>query len=382
MPWKKIIIGCSTFFGLLVVLIVVAGIFVCRSVAKALPGRMEIPSSLVSPTVVKGGELFSKSIFLDVPQAGSVTDIYLGELDPAPGLELGIAGSTGAVFADVGGTIKSSLPFSGRADQVDIIDIENDGICEFMNRGSWALSASVFDHSGNIIWEYGGMPGVDDMAAGDVDGDGKLEFAVGFNGGGGVRLLETDGQMVWKKPDGNVWHVEMVDTNRDGMIEIVHSNAAGQITVRDGKGNILSRNKPSPYFSDFSLSIWPAEGSKEYALLAEDDIIWLFDYDGKVMAQMSAPQCGTLGEVRGVWFRPAENIPEHYAVLVAFKNWNRSILYIYNSSKELVYQEILPETCSAIAAIPVSGPDSKVLLVGGQGKVWKYSEAVRKTSTN
>ena len=56
-----------------------------------------------------------------------------------------------------------------------------------------------------------GVLSVDDTAAGDVDGDGRLEFVVGFNGGGGVRLLDSTEKMRWRKPDGNVWHVEIAD---------------------------------------------------------------------------------------------------------------------------------------------------------------------------
>jgi hypothetical protein len=241
-----------------------------------------------------------------------------------------------------------------------------------MNRGSWSLDASLIDHQGNKIWSYGGGSGIDDMSSGDIDGDGTTEFAVGFNGGDGVHLLDESGKKIWNKSDGNVWHIELVDANRDGKLVIVHSNAAGQLTVRDRQGDIISRAKTAPYFSDFSICRWPTKKDREYALLAEDDTIWLFDFDGKSVKQYRAPNCGSLGEVKGTSFSTGVEGSEYFAVIVNFSNWKRSNLYIYDSSGELKYHEILPEASAAITAFSLDSTDQEALLVGGEGRVWKY----------
>jgi hypothetical protein len=71
------------------------------------------------------------------------------------------------------------------------------------------------DATGKPLWSYGaGSNGVDDMVAGDLNGDGLLQFAVGFNGGGGIHLLNSQGKKLWEFPDGNVWHVEIVVTGQ------------------------------------------------------------------------------------------------------------------------------------------------------------------------
>ncbi|MFQ5810626.1 MAG: hypothetical protein ACE5JM_13500, partial [Armatimonadota bacterium] len=221
----------------------------------------------------------------------------------------------------------------------------------------------------------GRSPGVNDMAAGDMDGDGSLEYIVGFNGGGGVHLVETDGTRLWRQPEGNVWHVEMLDTDGDGSLEIVHSNAGGQMTVRDSQGAVVTQARPGPYFSGFSICRWPTAGSSEHALLAEDDTIWLFDFAGDTVAELSAPQCGTLGHARGVPVRLQPGQPEHFAVAVDFKRTRQAILYVYDSAGALVSQEVLPESCRAIAALPLAGGQAEALLVGGEGKVLRYEPA-------
>lgn len=373
MDWRKVLIGCSIALAVFIVILGVGGFYAYRYFSKVFPGRMlEMPADMKNPSVLTSSGFVSKGPFLKDAPFGNITDIVVGKIDPTPGVEVGVVGTRGAGFLDYNSTVKSSVMFSQIANHVDIIDVDSDGTCEFLERGAWAQDAKLIGHDGNIIWTYGGMPGVDDTAAGDINGDGKDEFVVGFNGGGGVHLLDVNGKKIWREPDGNVWHVEMVDTNGDGTLEIVHSNAAGQIMVRDKDGKVISRAKPAAYFSSFSLCQWPTKHDRQYALLSEDDTIWLFDYDGKVASQFRAPKCGTLGHAWGTPVKLSNDQLEYLAVIVDFENWKRAILYIYDPAKNLVYQEILPESSAAIAAISLDDSGKESLLIGGEGKVWKY----------
>jgi len=362
-------IGC----GALLVLAIIAAFVAYRTIISHLmPGRLKIPPGLKTPSVVIGSGFMTKSVLVGDRRLGKVTDIVLGELDGQPGTEIGVAGTQGALFLDKGLKVKFRIEFSAQTSHVDIVDVDSDQVCEFMNRGSWSDDASLIDHTGTMKWAYGGTPGVDDMCAGDIDGDGRLEFAVGFNGRGGVHLVDSNGRRRWRKPDGNVWHVEIADVNGDGRLEIVHSNAAGQITIRDGQGNILSRAKPTAYFSGFSLSRWPDKNAPQYALLAENGALWVLDFKGKTVRRMDAPRAGSLGHVRGVTVKLKPDSPEYFAVVVEFENWNRSNIYVYDGKGTLVYQEILPEACASIAALPLDSFGKEAMLVGGRGRVWQY----------
>lgn len=332
----------------------------------------QTPAQLNPPAVLIGASTLSRKIYLQDLPTGPVTDIIMGELHPGKGTEIGIAGSRGAVFVDRNGRIKSSVAFGSPAEHVDIVDVERDGVCEFLNRGSWAINTSLLAHGGKTVWTHNASTGIDDTTAGDINGDGRLEFVVGFNGGGGVTLLSARGKPVWNRSDANVWHVEMTDANYDGRLDIVHSNAAGQITVRDGQGRVIRRAKPLPYFSSFSLCRWPNPASRQYAVLCESNAVWLLDWNGRTVAQLKAPRGGSLGHARATLVKLKPNRPHYFAVLVDFENWQRSILYVYDSTKALVYQEVLPASCASLAALKIGSSPVEALLVGANGQVWQY----------
>ncbi len=374
MKKEKVLICCSIAVGMIILLLIGGGFFAYRYfISSLLSSRVEMPEELNAPGVVVGSGFLSKEIFVRDVRLGTITDIASGEFDPSPGPEIGIVGSKGALFLDENRNVKSSVLFHVHAGHVEMVDAEGDGICEYLDRGGGWQAISLIDHQGNPLWTYGGMPGVDDICAGDMDGDGILEFVVGFNGGGGVRLLDRNGKEKWRQPGSNVWHVELVDVDGDGDLEIVHSNAAGRITVRDGQGGIIRQAKPTPYVSHFSVCRWPSEGDRKYVLLAKDDTIWVLDFDGTSVVQFGTPISGKHGEARGVPVKLKSDQPEYFAVILGFSLWEKSILYLYGSNNSIVYQEIIPEACESIASMPLNSMGAETFLVGCNGRVWKYS---------
>lgn len=129
---------------LLVLLAACAGIFLHHVLSVAAPARMRPPPV----GEVTGSGVLTRSVFLQVPKVGTVTDIRMGGLDPSPAVKGGIAGSEGAALVDQKGAVTSSVAFGGILEHVDIVDVERDGTCEFMNRGSWGEPATLLDHRG------------------------------------------------------------------------------------------------------------------------------------------------------------------------------------------------------------------------------------------
>ena len=369
MKARQVLIGCGVVFAVIVVVFLAGSYYVMRTFGAQM---MKMSKSPGVPKVIVGSNVFGKSIFFKDPNLGVVTDIRPGKMDPAPGVALSIVATNGADFVDLAGKVRSSVRFTSSLSHPDAVDVNGDDICEFLDRGSWSAPAGLLDHSGKVMWSFGtGSAGVDDAAWGDVNGDGKPEFVVGFNGAGGVSLVDDHGKKIWSRPDGNVWHVEMADVNGDGRPEIIHSNASGKMTVRDAGGNIISRSHTPIYFSSFSLCSVP-NTNNTCALAAEEDKVWLLDYQGKEIARYDGPQCGSLGQAHGVAVSVGNGKPKYFAVLVSERRCNASILYIYDSARKLVYQEILPDNGQAISVIPSKNPGVDDILVGGLNKVWKY----------
>jgi len=246
---------------------------------------------------------------------------------------------------------------------------------------------SLIGHDGKTIWLYNNGMGINDAAGGNLYGDEQEEFVVGYGGDGGVVLLDGNGSEIWRQPEGNVWHVELADTDGTGKLKIVHSNVGGGIVVRDAKGHILSQKELPLYLGDFSLCNWPGHGSRQYGLAAgnylrdesgersfqgEKGRIWVFDFAGNIVADFKAPFSNDAYDVRGALVKGATGRPEYLAAVTTFSEWPRSVFYLFKLTGEVVYQEVLGEKCRAIAAIPINESAADSILIGGENKIWRY----------
>ena len=382
--------------GAFVLVGVTAGVgwLIVRAITSRVRATVELPKELEHAGILLGPGLLVKEPFVairgsdagatdaQVPRLAAVTDIARGQFDGRPGLEIGIAWDRGALFVDDSGRIKSRVAFDDGAYRAQIIDVDGDGLCEFIGE----VPPRMLDHTGTTAWTYKTeekwalATGTfwSDMCGGDVDGDGRMEFAVAFIGFAGVHLVDHTGKMIWRKRGNNVQHVEMVDTNGDGRDEIVQTSAAGILKIRDGRGKVIGQARSPRQFPPFdlfkcsSLCSWPSKDGPKRLLEVGKDTIRLGDFDGKRVAEFKAPHCGMFGEARGTPVRLRAGQAAHLAVLVSFSNWDRSILYLYKPDGTLVYQEVFLGTSDAIAAVPLEESNREAMLVGGQERVWKY----------
>lgn len=372
--WKKILIGFSFVLNIIFIIGIISMVLITKYADKSMNSSRDNEfKELEIAGVISGKDIVSKKLFFLDERLGAVTDIAFGKLDKNPGIEIGIAGKEKVSFVDKSGSEKSSVYFDNRLQNVEFIDIDSDGISEFIDRaGPGIRGASFINHNVNILWTYGGWLGAANMAVGDINNDKSLEFAIGFTGGKGILLLDKHGKKIWKKRDANVWHVEMVDTNNDGKMEIVHSNASGELTIRNGEGNIIKKFKPPAYFSHFSIIQCMDKKEHKCALFSKNNYIWMIGFDGNVLAKYDAPKSGDQGEAKGIWIKTKnDNISDLIVLVDIGPCQERSVLYIYNPSKQLIYQEILPESCMSLKAIS-NDNNTQSFYVGCSAKVWKY----------
>jgi hypothetical protein len=374
----RLLIGASLLLWLIVIGLGVLGYRFTRPALEGALATMKPPAELATPRVVTGADWLTKTSALSESGLGSVTAIVL--LGGLAGTRdsLVAAGTEGAVVLDLGWAPRRRVTFEGCAAHVDVIPPASSRPLRFLNRGSWSCSASLLDQDGRALWRYGGRGsggGVDDAVAGDIAGDGNLGVVVGFNGAGGVHRLDALGKKLWSQSDGNVWHVELVDLDGRGRPFIVHSNASGQLTIRDGGGHVVRRERYPVYLSHFSLARWPGRDGPIHLLEVSDNALWVLDFRGNLGIQLGAPLASRTLRPRGAPVRLGAGQPEYFAVVGAWGVWRRSVLWVYTRSGALRYQEVLPEACAAIAAMPDAESGADALLLGCEGKIWRYTLA-------
>jgi hypothetical protein len=98
--------------------------------------------------------------------------------------------------------------------------------------GTWSSAVRAYDLSGKELWSYGDMGGIDDVWPAQLDASGSDDVIVGFNGGTGLHVLDSNGHLIWKVASiGNVWHVAGADVNGTGKLQAISTSAMGSIHV-------------------------------------------------------------------------------------------------------------------------------------------------------
>jgi len=365
-----------------------------------LPKPEPVPVALQVPRVEQGAGRFRKTLFWRNEYFGAVTALH-----HQPGADLlVIAGEGGAVFLDTSGKVQRSIAWekspweawngtplqawkdhavlkssfwqSSPGTKVKIIPLVEGGVGFLVQSGPVVDEVMFVDSAGKPRWSY--TPNrskdefVDDAAAADFLGDGKVEFAIGYGGGGGVRLLDAANRQVWHQSDGNVWHIESIQDAATSKRYVVHSNAGGQLVVVDGQGNVVSSAQPaSGYLSDFAVTDWKKDRQRRLVACG-DDAAFVFGLEGPATAKLPAEHCNYLWEPQATPVRFARG-QTWFAVLAAHGYWGRSLLYLYDDQNRLQYQEILGEKCGALTV--VSDGDREKLLAGCDSQVWQYEPA-------
>jgi hypothetical protein len=379
---RKILIALAA----LVVILIVTAIYVSHRAMREFAGTKQATQQQLQPGVVKGANQFGKREFYNTSGLGDISEILVGWPADLEGAALTIVGNEAAHFLDASVRLLKEVRFSTNVFcALDVSRLSEKGDFGFLTRQqSWGCPVILFDSQGQKRWSYsaGFLGGVDDSISLDVDGGATPAVVVGLNGGGGLVLLNSEGKRVWRKPEGNVWHVEALVTT-DGRKQILHSNAQGQLLVRNLSGEIIARYLPDRYVSDFTVTRWESGAQPDHILIpiredndpARKPELWVLDAAGKTVAQLEVPAGQELTQhVKGTPVHFERN-GDYFSVLFSDAVSSRSILVLYDEQRRIAYQEILGESCLGIAALP--GEAGERLLVGCSGKVFEYSPVRR-----
>lgn len=380
---RKILIGSAIFMAV----VVASAAFLYHKASRTfeeIEAAQAEGQKLLQPRIVLGERAFARRPFYEAEGVGNISEMRVGWPADREGASIAVVGGEGVDFLDGTAKLEKQVRFEVQQfGPVTVARLNSAGEYGYLTRDqSWSAPATFFDKDGHVSWRSNGSwPGVNDSVSGDVYGDGQLSVAVGFNGHGGVELLDSQGKRMWKKDEQNVWHMEMLDTNGDGRDEILHSDAAGKLLVRSGQGDVIARYVPDSYVSWFSLTRWEEESRPTHILVPTTvnragcckPIFLVLDAGGKTVAERESPLGNLMNEFEAVPLHLGKD-GNYFAIVGSNRSRERSILLIYDRDGKIVYQEILDATCPSITTLQEKKDER--LLIGCTNKIWEYFPVV------
>jgi hypothetical protein len=434
MSLKRKLVISSIILGCFILVLALLGMLVYKSFLAPLFATREPPPELREVRVLVGADFLTKSEFYEESKSNSlidlldedklrmrfdsILDVTVGQLDGQPGLDVGLAGTFGLRILDLQGQVKERIRYQFAKSKVKVgplettqendnfaemrlVDVEGDGVCEIL--GYDGLDGiALFNHQGQVVFNYGAFQreqsSIEDAAAGDIDGDGKLEFVAswGYEPWTGLELFDRFGRSKWRQEEESMLgELAMVDVDGDGKAEIVEGNGS-ELKIRDAQGKVSSIGHMPVSLTSLSLCPRPDGRGAAQNLAATEGNLVLMDLDGKNFSKVAAPlskinlekprelkipgmddpfmfQTDEVYRAKGVWVKFKKDQPKYLAAVARFAVMDRSLFYVYDEQGTLVYHEILPEDCNAIVAFPSENQESEDILVGGEKSVWRYA---------
>lgn len=334
-----------------------------------LTGASNVPPlELWHSRVSVGAGRFSREVAYRFPGIGVVTDIQQDSND-----ELIIAGRRGAALIHPDGAQVGTIHFEKcKSDVVSVNAAKNEGPY-FLCRGRWSEDPRLLNSRGELMWSLDVEgDGVDDSAAGDLGGN--LAVAVGYNGGTGIRLVDpirSGANELWSQQgDGNIWHIEIASSETYPEGFIVHSNAGGELVIRNKNGVVLSRHKPAIYLSKFSLTDWGTDSHFDKLVAYDENGLYVLSVDGSILARFPIDREVDITGINAAMLHAADG-SSYFAVVQDYGGWHRSRLRIFDKRNFLTYEEVLGDDCVSLRAIP-DHLGFQTLLLGCNGVVFRY----------
>lgn len=184
------------------------------------------------------------------------------------------------------GNIINIIKLKHRINTINSIDMENDGIKEYI--GYWKNHTDIiaFDNSGKLIWKNKIMPGITDIKTGDISSDERPEIVVGLNGFEGVKTLDHDGQQIWSSTDIiNSSKLDIGDINNNGSKEIAALSGDFSVHILDNSGKAIKILEPEIQ-PNFLRAVKNSDNDTDLLISGssyDNEILKLVDWNGRVI---------------------------------------------------------------------------------------------------
>ena len=342
-----------------------------------LPAILHPPSALGPTGISEGTALWQTRIFYQEKFA-RISDVRFGELDGEPGQELGVLEDRRALFFELDGSVKSKVYFDDRIYSPRFVDVDFNGHTEFLAPGGAFQKVVLLNDSGHAVWSWpapSDPPNTlppHDTAAGDVDNDGRTEFAMATTGA--VELVDANGQVRWRRASGGATKVFIVDLDENGRRGIVHNQMFEGILVRDKNGDVISTGSPTDS-GPFTTVAWPNARGGSHLLMAEKDRLRILTYEGKAIAELAVPglRVGPAGMDPKLHVCYARISLEHPSTLVVLVEFRDTSLLVAFEGQTRIYREVISAACSALTTAREDADEYDDLFVACHDKVFEYT---------
>ena len=217
---------------------------------------------------------------------------------------LAIDNASGTIFATLDRGVLMKLDQTGKptaekfqanGSEIRLANLVAGDEREIISFDPWGTAVEARNSVGQELWSYDVGHGVDDVWAHDLDGDGADEVIIGYNGTGGLHVLDRRGKLKWKDTSiGNVWHVAAGNVDDDKDIEVVTTSARGMVHIFSPEGK-NKHNRSVPLYANM-VRISPKKNDTPSKILAagsaDRESMVMIDGDGKVDFQLDLPAAG------------------------------------------------------------------------------------------
>jgi len=267
------------------------------------------------------------------------------------------------------------------------IDIDGDDVFETMCTGGGFSDVGLLDAEGNTRWsfvhDYGDEGGAaEHLSPGDIDGDGDLEFRIGFSVSLGC--FDEEGKEIWRVTN-LYWYdpvaVVTAGENLPLMLAVRSPNLSREdyyLEVRNGSGDLLSqRVVPDGYY--FDVVQWPPDQTEPSLVTRIDSSITFRNLEGELVLEYPVP--GAITDVNGYTLDydvlqlgsqkyllvnfAAEYVHNPGALVGGLPQAVRSALVLYDSIGEIAYFEVLDDVVTIRSHVVIPPGDKKVLMTKG-----------------
>jgi hypothetical protein len=373
--------------------------------------KLEVPKVYAGPNFFEKREIFRyektkkeiESTFIkEVPKDGRkprpedpdairlnrIGQVFGGEIDAEPGVDILAAGYRKAFVLDLDGKVKKVIDYDlGRflgkekkdygLSNARIIDVDDDGKVEILGFGEATV---ILNLDGKLVWKYdGGNPNA--INVGDLDGNGKNEVVVAIQSR--IEIFDLRGQKLQsfeysKSANNRVTNVlPIADFDGDRKSEIFAYRtvfrADGEKVKEIGRPllihGIAVRDDGKPFFLEFN-------NSRLDVFDAGDLLVGSYDAPLSAAVTKSQAVAGySLHRAEAWWVQLITGEEKHLAVLAEIDDeaeFGRfRMLYVYDSKKRLIYQEAIQALSSEISVLP-NGDGTESLLITDDGKLNLY----------